>query len=166
MPHSDDDPIHSQLSDEFPGVGIVATTSDGSTVTLRRYDVESQSDIRRAFEIIDGIDKIITSMTSELSSNPKAFDRAAKRHGFTDPLGGADAAGYIEAVVDEAKELTHARADVMYSFVTRHVQTHAEGRHDSGGGSESPTLTTDDDRVTAAEAADILDAVGEGAVTV
>ena len=137
MPHSDDEPVYSQLSDEFPAVGIVATGTDGSSISLRRYDVETQMDIRRAFEIIDGIDKIRTSMTSELSSNPKAFDRAAKRHGFTDPLGAADAVGYIEAVVDEAKDLTHARADVLYSFVTRHVQTHAEGRHDSGGSSST-----------------------------
>ena len=126
MPH-DDDSIRDKLSDEgLYNLGIVPT--DGGD-TLYRYDVEAQQDLRRAFQILDGVDDIKPAMIAELESNPSAFDKPAKKHGFTGGTMSTRANSYIDAIVDEAKGNANAKADLIYSHVARIMSKHRESYH-------------------------------------
>jgi len=134
---ADDESIHDQLRDAFgTGVfGVVAVGGRYAGLYLPRYNVDSQSTLRHAFEIIDEIPKIIEALdladkgaNSDYYTGGKsieefpggALNRIAAKKGLT-------TADYIDNQVQEAKERAWAKADVLWSIFGQMVDVHETG---------------------------------------
>jgi len=124
----EDDKVSDKLRARFPG-GMTPVAMSGRYVgmPLYRYDIQTQSDLREAFEVIDGIQEIIEGL--DLADKGAAsvyytgdLSVAEFQGGAFDQLGavkqGMSTADYIENQIQEAKEKAWAKADVLYSMMS------------------------------------------------
>tara|TARA_A100001011_G_C13942115_1_gene687606 strand:- start:39 stop:425 length:387 start_codon:yes stop_codon:yes gene_type:complete len=127
MPHDDEKTIREKLADA--GLYSMGITPVGGGDTLHRYEVVAQQDLRRAFEILDGVDDIRPAMLAEVEVRADVFDKPAKRHGFTSTSRTVRTNNYINAIVQASKDVSHAKADLIFSHVHRIINMHNDDYH-------------------------------------
>ena len=113
------DDIVSKLTAEF---GIVAIPSMGMGGPLNTYPgLISLSNLRRAFEIMDDVDGTEASLR-EAKDRGELKKQAAKA--------GKTQSQYVTDKVAEVRDMAHAKADVIYSYLYNfHFTKSAEDGH-------------------------------------
>lgn len=113
------DDIVSKLTAEFGRVGI---PSAGSATVLNTYPgLTTLSNFRRAFEIIDDVDGTEASL-QEAKDRGELKRQAAKA--------GQSESQYVIDKVNQARDMAHAKADVIYSYINNiHLKRSADEVH-------------------------------------
>ena len=116
---SHEDKISFKLRTKFPGgMSVVSAGGTYAGLPLYQYVIDSHTKLREAFEIIDGVEETIDGL--ETAAEAGDLDRPAARAEMS-------VEAYVAKQIEESKERSWAKADVMWSFLT---YRHASLEHD------------------------------------
>ena len=104
----------------------------GATPGTRRYtNLKTQEDLQRAFEIMDDVKSIETSLSGAAAAGQ--LDRiAAKQEPPVTPE------VYVAATVAEAIKNAHAKANVLHTYLSSLLNQHDEDGHSVEAGDVAP----------------------------
>ena len=116
-------------------------TAEFGKIGARYEGITTSTDLRKAFEIIDGVDETRKGLEDAAFTEPytlvKSYDKLKKKYDEAPsdekpPFPGNSIEEYIEIKVQQAADASHAKANVIFSFLTN---SHASKEIDSAHGS-------------------------------